>query len=67
MGPGAFRQHFLYLRPLPQGQGSFRPAAGCALTSASRRSCIIRSGGCPANRSAAICLVSSRQWAKNLR
>ena len=48
------RQHFLNLRPLPQGQGSLRPASGSALTSSARSCSISSSGGCPAHSSAAI-------------
>jgi hypothetical protein len=52
-------QHFLALRPLPQGHGSLRPTFGSALAASARNSSISASGGRPAHTMPAM----RRVWA----
>ena len=51
------KQHFLNFWPLPQGQGSLRPAFGSAMVLSARSCSISNSGDCPFHRSTAILRV----------
>ena len=48
------RQHFLCLRPLPQGQGSLRPTFGVVLAAVIPGCGISEGSGCPPNCADAI-------------